>query len=175
MAKKPQRNFRKYLKGRVSHDMSLTTLASETVVSQVLSDVLTEKAWLSSVKATWSLADFTPQAGDGPIEVGVAHFDYTDAEIEEWVENQGSWEEADMIGQEIANRRIRSIGTFTSPASVSTEIVALNDGNPIHTKCGWQLTTAQTLRIWAYNHGSSALATTVPIVTTAGHCNLWPN
>ncbi len=155
--------------------MSLTTLASETLVGQVLTDVLIEKAWLSSVRASWTMSDFTPQAGDGPIEVGYAHPDYTDTEIQEWIQNQGSWDSTDMISQERARRKIRSVGMFKSPVSVSTEIVYLNDGKPIFTKCGWQLTTGQSLKVWAFNHGSSAIATTVPIVTIAGKANLWPN
>lgn len=175
MVKHPKkRRFRRYIKGKVHYDLSLTTLAAETAVSEVVADALSEPAYLSSVKASWAMADFTPAAGDGPIEVGVAHSDYTTAEIEEWIENTNSWEEADMIGQEVAKRKIRSVGIFPTPDELATQAVVLANGRLITTKCGWMLMGSQTLRIWAFNHGNSALATTVPIVTIAGHCNLWP-
>ncbi len=105
--------------------------------------------------------------------VGVAHPDYTSAEIEEWIENLGSWEEANMVQQEIGRRRIRRVGVFEDPDD-PTSAVVLNDGKPIRTKCGWMLTTGQGLRMWAYNMGLVALATTDPNVHIEGHCNLWP-
>ncbi len=176
MAKKGQRKrrFRKYLRGNINHDSSLATLAGETMGSEVNADTLTEKAWLSSVVLKWTLSNFTPVVNVGPIMVGVAHPDYSSTEIEEWVENQQSWEETDMIGQEKARRKIREIGVFDTPAD-ATQAVVLNDGKPIRTKCGWQLSTGQGLRMWTYNLGSAALQTTSPVVSIDGHCNLWPN
>ncbi len=172
MARKPQK-FRKYLRGSIDHSLQLGTLAGNTVISSSIADTVTEKAWVSSVRATWSLADLTPASGDGPILVGVAHNDYIDAEIEAWIENTGSWEEADMVQQEIAKRKIRRVGLFETPA-VALDAVVLNDGKNMRTKCGWMLTTGQTVRIWAYNTGASALATTDPVLRMNGFANLWP-
>ncbi len=143
------------------------------MVSNVIGDTVTERTYLSSVVLRWALKNFTQGAGDGPIMVGVAHSDYTSAEIEEWLENLSSWKEADLIGQEVAKRKIRMVGVFVTPATVNDAAV-LNDGKPIRTKCGWILTQGQTLRVWAYNLGTSALATTVPDVRAEGHANLWP-
>ncbi len=165
--------FRKYLRGAISMDFSLGTLASKDTVTIDNTDSVVEKAWVSSVKATWSMASYTPTVGVGPIVVGVAHSDYTATEIEEWLENTGSWEEASQVSQEIAKRKIRIVGTFEVPAA-STETIPLNDGMQITTKCGWMLRTGQTVRYWAYNRGTAAIATTVPIVNIEGHANLWP-
>ncbi len=168
------RKFRKYLKGQVNHFLSLGTLAAKTLIGENITNTLTEQAWLSSYKGTWSLSELTPATGDGPVMVGIAHSDYSDAEIEAWVENANSWNQADLISQEVARRKIRRVGTFMA-GDVAAEPQVLADGRMITTKCGWQVTTGQTVKIWAYNMGSSALATTTPIVNTSGHCNLWPN
>ncbi len=171
-----KRKFRNYLRGEVDEQFALGTLAANTVITDVVDDTLREKAWLSSVVLTWALDNFTPATTDGPIMVGVAHSDYSTAEIEEWIENAASWHQGDMVAQEIGKRRIRKVGMFRSDAAVTaTGAYVLNDGKPIKTKCGWQLITAQTLRFWAYNTGESALATTDPNVHLQGHANLWPN
>ncbi len=177
MAKrKGRRKFRKYLKGMIDTAFGLGTLSASTLIGANAPDSVTEKAWLSSVKAIWTMDDFTPTADRGPIVVGVAHSDYTDAEIEAWVENLGSWEQGDKVQQEIARRYIRRVGAFASPHGGSAlDIAVLNDGRPIHTKCGWQLSTGQTVRLWAYNAGSGDLATTAPNIHVQGHANLWPN
>ncbi len=172
--KNPKRKFRAYLKGIIDEIMGLSTLAGETLISALVSDSLDERAWLSSVKATWSLADLTLADNTGPIVVGVAHSDYTSAEIEAWIENANSWTQGDMISQEVAKRRIRQVGTFAQQVSGSGATIVLNDGKMIHTKCGWMLTTGDTVRIWAYNSGTAALATTSPEVKVNGHANLWP-
>ncbi len=175
MAKNPRkRRFRKYLRGAVNIKGSLTALATLDVVSFVQGDSLTEKAWLSSVVASWSLDNLTPTGGVGPIVVGVAHSDYTDAEIEEWIENLESWESGGLVGQEIAKRKIRLVGTFRMPA-LATDSAVLNHGNEFRTKCGWQLVTGQTLRVWSYNSGTATVDTTVPVLDVNGHANLWPN
>ncbi len=176
MAKRnPKRKFRKYLRGGVDETLALTTLAATTLVSAVFDETVSEKAWLSSIKASWTLSNFTPGANIGPILVGIAHSDYTDAEIEAWVEQSSSWNEADLVGQEVVKRKIRMVGMFgTAGASDAPAWMALANGKPIRTKCGWMLNTGQTLRQWAYNTGSQAVATTVPIVKTEGHANLWP-
>ncbi len=175
MARNPKkRRFRKYLRGAIDVKLSLTALATLDVASQVQGDVLVEKAWLSSIRCSWSLDNLTPTGGVGPIVCGVAHSDYTDAEIEEWIENLESWESGGMVGQEIARRRIRLVGTFKIPA-LATDSAVLNHGNAFRTKCGWQLITGQTVRLWFYNKGTATVDTTVPVADVSGHANLWPN
>ncbi len=175
MAKHGRRKFRPYLKGQIDNKFNLGTLSGDNVLGDLVDDVVTEKAWLSSVKATWTISNLTSGAGIGPIMCGVAHSDYTDAEVEEWIENLSSWEQGDLVAQEVAKRKIRRVGVFDDPAGGPPDKLTLNDGKAIRTKCGWQLTTGQTVRIWAYNMGDSPLATTDPVLATQGHANLWPN
>ncbi len=54
MAKKPARR-RRYLKGVIENRFTLGTLAPTTLLGDDISDSVTERAWLSSVKATWSM------------------------------------------------------------------------------------------------------------------------
>ncbi len=166
-----KRKFRPYLKGQIEIDLPLGTLAGDTAVRELAGDVLTEQAWMSSVKAMYGLQDFPATTGDGPIIIGLAHSDYSLVEIEEWIENLASWERFDLIGQEVAKRKIRRIGTFAQFAATD-DLQVLADGRQITTKCGWMLGTGQTVQFWAYNAGLAL--TTGSQVQIRGHANLWP-
>lgn len=168
-----RRKFRRYIKGRIDFELALLTLGPNDVLSGVESQSLSETAFLSSIKATWSLGDFTPDVGDGPMWCGVAHSDYTAAEIEEWIEEGASWNEGDMVAKEVARRRIRQVGVFKAEGS-GGNVVVLNEGRSITTKCKWSLITGQTIRFWIYNSGSGTLVTG-SILHVNGHANLWPN
>ncbi len=176
MARKPvkRRRFRRYLRGDLNETLALGTLASRTLISADASEIVSEKTWISSVRATWAMQDFTPASGDGPIWVGIAHSDYTDAEIEAWIENAGSWAEGNLTAtREVGRRLIKAVGIFRTPADALAAVV-LNEGRPTTTKLNWLLLTGQTISFWAFNLGSSALATTDPQLRIEGHANLWP-
>lgn len=163
----------RYIKGTVDEELGLGSLAATTLQGTSFDDAVTERTYISSLVATWTMKNFTVVENAGPILVGVCHSDYTDAEIEEVIESTTTWEEADMIGQELAQRKIRRIGIFPGPTlNLATQV--LNDGKPIRTKLGWILNTGQTLRVWAYNMGGVALASTTPEIFVQGHVNLWP-
>ncbi len=170
------RRMGKYIKGNVDEGVVLTTLAAKTLVSALFDETPDEEVFCTSVIATWSIAEFTANAGDGPILVGLAHGDYSDAEIEQVIENTGSWSRGDLVSQEIGNRKVRIVGKFDLSnvgANVFTGPAALNDGMPVKTKLNWGIITGATLKIWAYNLGTSPLADTAPVVTANGHANLF--
>jgi len=164
---------RKYLRGSLDEQLSLGTLPANDVIGTTTSQKVVDSTWLSSVVATWSLDQLTPASDDGPIVVGIAHESYTDAEVEEWIETTGSWDYGAPVQQEVARRMIRQVGTFETPES-ALHAVVLNDGKLVRTKCGWMIPPGESIRIWAYNSGGSALATTDPNVRVQGHANLWP-
>ncbi len=168
-----KRAMGRYMKGTVNEVLDLGTLAGLTAIGAIFDETVIERTKVSSIVATYSLSGFTPVDSVGPITVGISHSDYTQTEIEEWIENTGSWNAGDLIQQETANRKIRRIGTFDAPASAALDTV-LNDGKPIKTKLNWILNTGQTLRVWAYNTGSAAVQTTDPQVIIDGHVNLFP-
>ncbi len=178
MAKHPKRakrKFRKYLRGAIDHAFSIGGLAGNTLFSSVNPGVVAEKAFVTSAKILWSMDDFTKATDVGPVMVGIAHSDYTDAEIEAWVENNQSWEEGDLVAsKEIGRRQVKMVGVFrTRPAA--TDVAVLNQGRMVNTKLKWQLDSGATIRFWAYNMGTAAVATTVPNILIDGHANLWPN
>ncbi len=171
----PKRRFRRYLRGNVEASLALVTLGNNTLLGAAFASVVEERTFVTSLDASWSLKDLTVVAGDGPIIVGVAHSDYSDAEIEAFVENTGGWSEGNKVAQEIAKRKIRIVGTFADFGADASALgtYVLQDGKQIHTKLNWILTTGQTVKHWAYNAGSSAL-TTGATLHTFGKCNLWP-
>ncbi len=176
MAKHTPTKFRRYLRGNITETLALGTLGAGVVVGANISNVVFDRTFVSSVVATYSLAEFTEAVDDGPITVGLAHSDYTDAEIEEWIENTGGWNEGNKVAQEIAKRKIKIVGTFDTRPGLAAGIASmvLNDGKMIKTKLNVILLEGQTIKIWARNDGQSALATTIPDVTVQGHANLWP-
>ncbi len=164
----------RYIKGNVDEELQLGTLSARTAVSVLFDESVIERTLVSSLVATYSIDAFTQGTDDGPIMVGVAHSDYTSSEIEEWIENTGSWNEGDLVQmREVGKRLIRKVGIFRNPdAATGSEV--LNFGRPIKTRLKWLLTTGQTLRLWAYNLGNGNLATTDPNIHCEGHVNLWP-
>jgi len=161
-----------YLRGSIDESLALSTLGPKVVISTPFTAVVDNLTRCSSVVCWWSLDQFTPGGDDGPILVGLAHSDYTAPEIEEWIENTGSWNKSDLVqSREVAKRLVRRIGVFETPVTVSTQFLVLNDGKPIKTKLNWLLSEGQTLKLWAYNMGASSLATTNPNVKLTGHAN----
>lgn len=174
MARKGKGNrYSGYIKGPIEQGLPLATLGSKVLLSGTFAEVMVEAGRISSVQLSWSLHDFTDEAGDGPIYVGVAHSDYSDSEIEECVEvGAGGWDRGDKIAQERAKRLVRTIGVFRTDGAVALDISTLNEGMPIKTKLNWQLNTGDTLKFWAYNSGQNSLATG-SFVQIVGHANLF--
>nr|AGA18256.1 hypothetical protein [uncultured marine virus] len=168
MVKKGGRN-RNYMKGAVEEILDIGALATRTLVSGTMSSVVTEKTLISSIVSTYALSNWTPAPDDGPLTVGIAHSDYTDAEIEEVLENTGGWSQGNLVAQEVAKRKVRIIGTIDSHDG---DVQVLNDGKPIKSKLNWLLETGQTLKFWVYNSGPSALTDGADL-TMVGHVNLF--
>ncbi len=174
LAKHPRRRkFRKYIRGVVDEQLGIGTLAARTLVLVPFDEAVNERTFVSSIIATWSLRNATPTTDVGPLLVGVAHSDYSAAEVEAYIEATGTWDEGDLVQQEVMKRKIRIVGTFFIPSGPNAQDT-LNEGKKIRTKCGWISNQGQTLDVWAYNLGQAAFATTAPEVILNGHANLWP-
>ncbi len=162
MARKPhqRRRRKKLFVPTINATLALGALADQDLISATLGQNPGIETFLMSMKATWNLDNATP--GEGPILVGVAHEDYTDAEIEEYLENTQSWSPQDLVGQEIANRKIRIVGSFGNTArggTATTSTERLQDGKPIKTICRWVNSDSQSLKIWAFNKAGGPLTT----------------
>ncbi len=160
-----------YIRGAVDEDLDLGTLAAKTLIAGPFDETVVTRSLISSLVATWTLDLLV--AGQGPILFGVAHSDYSSAEIEEYVENAGSWDEGNKIAREVAKRNVRIIGTMVGEQGSGNLDVRFNTGKPVKTKLNWILSVGDTIDLWAYNLSASALTTSAPILRASGHVNLW--
>ncbi len=161
-----------YVKGNIDIEENLGTLGPLALQALPVGDVVTEMARCTSIECSYALSDFTPTQNVGPLIVGVAHGDYSAAEIEEWVELATGWDVGDLVSREVSSRLIRRIGIMED-VSDAEGVAVLNDGKPIKTRLNWQIQTGKTLDFWVYNSGSVAIVTTTPDMTIKGHANLF--
>ncbi len=172
MAKR--RKYRRYLRGQINEEIVCANLVGRDAKAQTVADTVIDTTWCSSVRLLVSISDGIPVEGSGPIVFGVAHSDYTAAEIEEYIENIESWNIGDLRSQEQAKRKIRRMGVIEMPPSIPETIVS-NDGRPYTQKCNWMLNPGQTLKVWAYNDGLVDIGGTGEyLLKFDGHANLWP-
>ncbi len=172
--KSGRRKMGRYIRGQLDEVFPYGTLAPKVVAIIAVAATVNERTLLSSIVATWAQRNVTAVGDAGPIQFGVAHGDYTAAEIEEWMEDAGTWNEGNKIAQEIGRRKIRSIGIFRMPAAVA-EAVIFNEGRPKKTKLNWILNQGQTINLWIYNTGSVAISgASGADLTCTGHANLFP-
>ncbi len=150
-----------YRKLAVDHSQAAGTVNVDDTVSTAFADVLTEQRRITSAVLTWASQGWT--AGDGPVVVGLAHSDYTAAEIEECLEAGGTWDEGDKVAQEQGKRLVRIVGTIGDSEE------DINDGMPVKTKLNWLLATGDTLQTFIWNRGIQM--TTGMTVEVSGHLN----
>ena len=164
MARKRSRrrsfNLRKV---RIADTFSVGALTTGDVVSSALTDSATNAYRLMSLDISWSLSDLGASADDS-CEFGVAHSDYTSAEIEECLEAQASIDFGNKIAQEQANRLVRSIGIFTGTGGTGASS-QYNEGRPMKTKLNWYIGTGDTITIWARNGSGTVYTTGADIVS----------
>ncbi len=164
----------RYIRGAIDEDLGLTTLASKTLVAVAFDEAVSQRMLVSSIVVRLSMNNWTPGAGVGPFLVGISHSDYTAAEVEAVLEAVASWDEGDKLAQEVSNRLVRRMGTLGEGINAASEVSVLNEGVALKFKLNWILNDGDTLDLWAYNLGTAAVSTTVPVVHCVGHANLWP-
>jgi len=155
------------IKGNVDETTTLGALASNTLVAIDYDETPDEEVFALSQEATWAITGHT--VDEGPIVVGFAHSDYSEAEIEEVIENAGSWDRGDLVAQEVARRKVRIVGTF--PGDLTEEV--LNEGSPIKSPIKWGINTGKTLKLFAYSRHSAPL-TAGTLLLVNGHIWLKP-
>ncbi len=124
--------------------------------SQALHDVATEKFRVISLDCSFSWSDVAAAIDDG-LTFGVAHSDYTSAEIEECLEAQAQINRGNKTAQEQGNRLVRTIGTFEESANALSG--SFNDGKRFKVRLNWLMITGQTLNLW-FRNGSDTIYTT---------------
>ncbi len=169
MARKPRRKRTRLIKGNVDESIALATLAPNTGLLSP-TDVVTERSFLLSTEMVYGLRGAA--VGEGPIRLYWAHSDYSLVEIEEFIELQTGWQEADLVAMEIGKRKIRLIGEFAG-VSIATEDEVLNEGRVLKTKLGFIVNSSQGLNLVVYNDSGANLSTG-SIVEFKGHCWIKP-
>ncbi len=162
MASKPQRRRRTPVKAlKIDHQVGVGALASSAIASTVLGTTVDDRIFMLSMKNQIALRDNTP--GDGPLYLIAAHSDYTDAEILEWWNSQGSWDAGDKVANEQARRKCRLVGMFAG--ELANEL--LKDGQAAKTTLKFMVEDGETLNFAVINEGG-ATRTTGGIVEIKG-------
>ncbi len=172
MAKKTQRRRKRRFnlrKVKIASKSLAGALDTKDVVVNAVSNQVTDPMRFISLDCSYSWADIGQDIDDG-CTFGIAHSDYTAAEIEECLEAGGSMDLGDKVEQEKANRLVREIGTISSSGGPSGGGAPFNDGKRVKTRLNWLMSTGDTLNVWIMNI-SGVIWTTGSGVTITG--NLW--
>ncbi len=170
MAKARRRRKFNLRKVKQNGSMAIGALATKDVISAAATAAPVTGLRVMSADLTYTITNIGA-SDDDAFEFGLAHSDYTAAEIEECLEASGSMDVGDKIAQEQANRLVRHIGTISaSNAGAQGGGVPFNDGRPMKTKLNWLLSPGDTLTTWVRN-GSPTVYTTGAFLDTAG--TLW--
>ncbi len=134
---------------RVSSTVALAALAPADLVAGAIGGTADSPVRIVSFKGTFSWIDKAQI--DGGAEFGLAHGDYTAAEIEECLEATTSMALADKIAQERANRMVRVLGTITGNQAIAGGEAPANDGRPIKVKLNWLIPSGENISAWIKN------------------------
>ncbi len=143
--------------------LALGTLADETIAKVSLTTDLAEDFFAVSTDITVSVEGHT--ATEDPLGWGVAHDDYTVAELKEYVDANLT-DPGQKIEQERARRKVRRGGVLHSMGGSQTELIS-NGGQEKRIPLRFSINDGNTLAGWVMNHSGAAL-TTGSIVTFTG-------
>ncbi len=162
MGKKSSKNF---VAIPFEAELAIGTLAENVVDSQdLLSTSFDDDIYVISADAAFSMNG--QASNEGPIDVGLSHNDYSDAEILEYLDVDPT-ERHDLISQEHAARgkRIRKWGRFgTGTSGVNEE--RIGDGTPVRKPLKFAVNEGKNMQFYCVNRGSGA--TTGRVVKVSG-------
>lgn len=142
--------------------MSLGALAADTGILAPLTSGsvnLGENYWCTSIDLWLTVRGAS--VGEGPVSIYVCHSDYSLAEIEEYIEGTTQFSPLDLVGREIARRKIRLVTTIAQTA-VNIEV---NEGRPYRVPIRWMCHGGTTgIVLCAYNTDTTQL--TAYIIST---------
>lgn len=172
---KRSRNSKNFAAIPLDFNLPLSTLASADLIAvDMLGGNLTEDFYAISVDILAQIRGLTAGEGD-PIMAGIAHGDYSDAEIEENQEvvflGPGS-----KIEQERARRLVRKTGIFTTDIvnAVTLKLMGNRGGaGLIRTKLKFTVNSGKTLNMWVHNQSGATLTTGSVLVATGTLYGRW--
>ncbi len=163
------RNYR-LRKVRIQSEFAIGALAADDVIAAAITANVADKLRLISINLAWTIADIAAVADD-TFQFGVAHGDYTAAEIEECLEAQAALDLGDKVAQEQSDRLVRTIGVISSAGGTNVGgSVQFNEGRPMKTRLNWLMSEADNLSGWVRN-GSANVYSSGSLLTCIGE--LW--
>ncbi len=130
----------------------LTLATNTTLIADMLDTNLGEDYFFISMDILATIRE--QSANEGPIEFGIAHEDYSAAEVEEHL--SVSFVNPDnKIEQERARRKVRRVGHF--PGLLATEV--FNDGRKYRQTIKFSVGNGFNMSFFAANRSSAALTT----------------
>ncbi len=153
---------------RTTSSSAIGALASLDVLVGPIINTASNAYRVMSLNLTWGISDLGATADDGQ-EFGVAHSDYSAAEVEECLEAAASIDIGDKVAIEQANRLVRVIGQMTGAPGTGAGL-SYNEGLPVKTKLNWAIGIGDTLNVWVRN-GSGTVYTTGATITATG--DIW--
>ncbi len=161
MAKHPRNRKFNLRMVRINANSAIGALASFDVVANIITGSPAGKLRVKSFDCAYAIVDKT-DADEGQT-IGLAHSDYSAAEIEECLEASTAIDAGDKVAQERANRLVREIGVFSRGDTGGK----LNEGKPIKTKLNWLLTAGDSIQLWIRN-SSGTVYTTGALIAIVG-------
>ncbi len=169
--KRPSGRRRRFTlrKVRIASSPDVGALAAGDVTAVAITNATADKLRFITLDASYTWADIQQITDDG-MTFGLAHSDYSAAEIEECLESFTAIDLGDKVAQERSNRLVREIGTFSSVTSAAGSGAQFNDGKPVKTKLNWLMSAGDQLNIW-FRNGSGIVYVDGSSVTVNG--TLW--
>lgn len=145
---------------RVNSSLAIGALASADVISGAVTNNATNPLRVISAHLAYSIADIGAVVDDA-FAFGLAHGDYTAAEIEECLESGGSMDMGDKIALEQSSRLVREVGMISGPSDPSGGAggIPFADGRVIRTKLNWMLSIGEALQVWVRNNSGNVYTT----------------
>ncbi len=156
-------------KVRVATSVAIGALATGDLGTGVLTLAASDTYRLVTTKLAYSWTDVQAVIDD-TMEFGLAHSDYSAAEIEECIEAGASIDLGNKVQQEQANRLVRTIGVFNQGTHDVGAGASFNDGLPVKVKLNWKMSIGDTLNVW-FRNGSGVVYTTGSSISAIG--DIW--
>nr|AGA18413.1 hypothetical protein [uncultured marine virus] len=147
--------IRKYRSGfaaiPVTATLSVDVLAADTVAEQnIFTNDFKDNFFVTSIVGQWTKRDGV--AGQGPLQLGFAHNDYTVGEIAEKLFADEMNDRGNMIAAEQGRRKVRISGSF--PQIEADEV--LFDGKPVKTTLKFGIGADGNISMWVMNRSGAA-------------------
>lgn len=166
----PKRGAYALRRVRIQSGFSYGALAAADVATGPLTVAGTGTYRCISIDLNWSLTNLAAGVDADGVEFGVAHSDYSAAEVEECLESFASIDVGDKIAAEQSGRLVRQIGVISAGGATTAHGIQWNDGRSVKTRLNWLMSIGDFLNVWVRN-GSGAVYTTGTTIASIG--NMW--